>query len=94
MIKKYAYESATSEEAFTGAISYELSQLIKIIFSISVFHKVSSNKARPLYIKIANSFNTANALWYKAFKDHDDFKNYLVNKKNKIFYGIYKYWQK
>ena len=66
---KFPYTTITQNHN-TGATSYDLLEIFKTIFSVSLFHNTKSNLARGIFIEIAGSYNDPrnhNKLTYKNF---------------------------
>lgn len=60
-----------------------ITDVVKTVFSISLFHSLPSNSARSKYIKIAQSFSKPNYILYSTFKTcgDEDFDNLTINVK-------------
>ena len=60
-----------SDKKFQGGFAFEVFQIIKATFSLTVFHNIRSNTTRRIFIEIARSFSSKNKdairLWYKNF---------------------------
>ena len=75
---KFPLEDISKNKDFKGSVTYDFSEIIKTIFSISLYHKISSNVARGIFIEIAGSYNDKSLtkkLTYKNFSADPGEKN-------------------
>ena len=81
---QFPLEKVSNEKNHIGSVTYDFVELIKTIFSVSLYHRISSNNARGIFIEIAGSFNNKKGttkLTYRNFKTNiEDSSNFPLNK--------------